>query len=409
MGKSSDLDGQLALAADRSIAEMAGGLLFWSAPGRIRTCDARFRKPTLYPLSYGGGWEGSGYPGRQREPGAEGARYVAPMRVAVFSTKPYDVDSLRAADEDDRHELLFLEPRLTLETVALAQGCDGVCVFVNDDVGAAVLEALHEAGVRLVALRSAGFNHVDLSTAARLGMTVARVPGYSPHAVAEHAVGLILALNRKIHRAYNRVRENNFALAGLLGFDLHGRTVGVVGTGRIGVVFSRILLGFGCRVLAVDPFPSAECESLGVEYVDLDRLFGESDIVALHCPLTPDTHHLVDAAAIERMRDGVMLINTSRGALVDTSAVIEGLKSGKIGYLGLDVYEEEADLFFEDLSDSVVRDDVFARLLTFPNVLITGHQAFFTSEALTNIARTTIANIDAFERGEGELHRVTAG
>jgi D-lactate dehydrogenase len=331
------------------------------------------------------------------------------VRVAVFSSKPYDVESLRAANEGHGHELVFFEPRLSPATAPLAEGCDAVCLFVNDDARAESLEGLASLGVRLLALRSAGFNHVDLGTAAGLDMTVARVPGYSPHAVAEHAVGLILALNRKIHRAYNRVREHNFTLTGLLGFDLHGRTVGVVGTGQIGTVFAGIMQGFGCRVLATDPLPSEACRAMGVEYVPLPDLLAAADIVALHCPLTPDTHHVIDRDALARMRDGVMLINTSRGALVDTAAVIEGLKSGKIGYLGLDVYEEEADLFFEDHSDLVLRDDVFARLQTFPNVLITGHQAFFTEEALRNIAAATIGNLTAFERGHGELHAVTTG
>jgi D-lactate dehydrogenase len=327
------------------------------------------------------------------------------MRVAIFSTKPYDVDSLTAANAGAGHDLVFLEPRLSVTTAPLAHGAEAVCAFVNDDLSAGVLERLHGSGVRLVALRSAGYNHVDLSAAAELGLTVARVPGYSPYAVAEHATGLVLALNRRLHRAYNRVRENNFALTGLLGFDLHGKTVGVVGTGQIGAVFCRIMLGFGCRVLAYDPAPDEACAARGVEYVDLPRLFAESQILSLHCPLTPQTHHLVDAAALEQLRDGVMLINTSRGALVDTVAVIDGLKRGKIGFLGLDVYEEEADLFFEDLSDRVVGDDVFARLLTFPNVLITGHQAFFTAEALANIAAVTLDNVTAFARG-GPLHRV---
>ena len=330
------------------------------------------------------------------------------MRVAVFSTKAYDRQFLLAANEQHRHDLVFLESRLSLDTVALSAGCGAVCAFVNDDLGSDVLGALAERGVRLVALRSAGFNHVDLTTAVELGLTVARVPGYSPHAVAEHCVGLILALNRKIHRAYNRVRENNFALTGLLGFDLYGKTVGVVGTGKIGTCLARIMTGFGCRVLAVDPVPNDECRRIGVEYVDLDALLAASDIIALHCPLTPETYHLVGRERLAKMKDGMMLINTSRGALVDTAAAIEALKSGKIGQLGLDVYEEEAGLFFEDLSDQVLGDDVFSRLLTFPNVLITGHQAFFTEEALRNIAATTIANITAFERGEGTLHRVTA-
>jgi D-lactate dehydrogenase len=328
------------------------------------------------------------------------------MRIAMFSSKPYDVESFQQANAVG-HDIVYLEPRLTIETAPLASGCEGVCAFVNDDLGAAVLEELAARGVRLIALRSAGFNHVDLATARRLGLSVVRVPGYSPHAVAEHAVGLMLALNRKIHRAYIRVRENNFALNGLLGFDLHGRTVGVIGTGQIGTEFAKIMLGFGCQVVASDPYPNDTCRGLGVEYVHLHELLDRSEVIALHCPLTPETYHVIDSAAIERMRDGVMLINTSRGALVDTTAVIEGLKSGRIGYLGLDVYEEEADLFFEDLSDRVVHDDVFSRLLTFPNVLITGHQAFFTVEAVTRIAETTIANIAAFERGEGELHVVT--
>lgn len=329
------------------------------------------------------------------------------MRVAVFSTKPYDEQFLRAANETAGHELVFLEPRLTAATAPLATGCDAVCAFVNDDLGTEVLTILAGLGVRLVALRSAGFNHVDLATAARLGMTVARVPGYSPYAVAEHCAGLILALNRRIHRAHNRVRENNFALTGLLGFDLHGRTVGVIGTGRIGICFTRIMAGFGCRVLAYDPYPSDEGIQAGAEYVPLEKLLAESHIVTLHCPLTTETFHLINDERIGQMRDGVMLINTSRGALVDTAAVIRGLKSGKIGYLGLDVYEEEANLFFEDLSDQVPSDDLFSRLTTFPNVLITGHQAFFTEEALRNIAATTIANLNAFKRGEGAAHPVT--
>lgn len=329
------------------------------------------------------------------------------MRVAVFSTKPYDESFLRTANHAAGHELVYLEPRLSAETALLAAGCPAVCAFVNDDLSAQVLHTLADMGVRLIALRSAGFNHVDLATAARLGITVARVPGYSPHAVAEHCVGLILALNRKIHRAHNRVRENNFALTGLLGYDLYGKTVGVVGTGTIGANFARIMAGFGCRVLATDPYPSDDARRYA-DYVPLDELLAGSHIVTLHCPLTPETYHLINRDRIALMRDGVMLINTSRGALVDTAAVIEGLKNGKIGHLGLDVYEEEADLFFEDLSDRFISDDMFSRLITFPNVLITGHQAFFTEEALRNIAATTIANITAFERGEGAVHPVTA-
>jgi D-lactate dehydrogenase len=328
------------------------------------------------------------------------------MKVAVFSTKPYDQKFLDEANQKHGHELEFFEPRLTPATSPLAAGFGAVCAFVNDQLNAEVLNALAEHGTRLIALRSAGFNHVNLESAAALGLTVARVPAYSPYAVAEHAVALILALNRKLHRAYARVREGNFSLDGLLGFDIHGCTVGIVGTGKIGVAFARIMKGFGCRLLAHDPHPNAACEELGVEYVELSELFARSDIIALHAPLTPDTHHLINAASLAQMRDGVMLINTSRGALVDTRAVINALKAGKLGALGLDVYEEEEDLFFEDFSGQVIADDVFARLLTFPNVVITGHQGFFTREALRNIAETTLANVSAFESGRGELHEV---
>ncbi|MEW5931112.1 MAG: 2-hydroxyacid dehydrogenase [Gemmatimonadota bacterium] len=322
------------------------------------------------------------------------------MRIAVFSTKRYDRESLAAANERHGHELAYLEPRLTPETAPLARGYPAVCAFVNDVLSAEVLRTLAEGGTRMLALRSAGFNNVDLRAAEELGMVVARVPAYSPHAVAEHAVALILALDRKIHRAYNRVREGNFSLDGLLGFDLHGRAVGIVGTGKIGEAFARIMAGFGCRLLAVDPFPRAEVEALGARYVALEELFAESDVIALHTPLTPETHHVIDAAALARMKPGVMLINTGRGALVDTPAVIDALKCGRIGALGLDVYEEEADLFFEDHSGDVITDDVFARLLTFPNVLVTAHQGFFTEEALRAIAETTLGNVSAFERGE---------
>jgi len=328
------------------------------------------------------------------------------MRVAVFSQKPYDREFLQAANGVHGHELVFFEVHLSASTAALAKGFTAVCAFVNDCLDAAVLESLAEGGTRLIALRCAGFNNVDLAAADRLGITVARVPAYSPYAVAEHTVGLMLTLNRKIHRAYNRVREGNFALDGLLGFDFQGKTVGIVGTGKIGLCVARILHGFGCRLLAYDPYPNPGCDELDVAFVELPELLRRSDVITLHSPLTRETHHLVDAEAISQMRDGVMLINTSRGGLVDTQAVIDALKSGKIGYLGLDVYEEEADLFFEDLSQQPIQDDVFSRLLVFPNVLITGHQAFFTREALRNIADTTIANISGFESGHGEVHRV---
>jgi D-lactate dehydrogenase len=320
------------------------------------------------------------------------------MRIAFFSTKPYDRLFFDAANAGHGHELDYFEPRLTQATAPLAAGHEAVCAFVNDELDAGTLNVLAAAGVRLVALRCAGFNQVDLPAARDLGLSVVRVPAYSPYAVAEHAVGLMLALNRHLHRAYNRVREGNFALDGLLGFDLHGRTVGIVGTGEIGRVVARILNGFGCTLLAFDPHPSAACETLGVTYLPLDDLFATADVITLHCPLTPQTLHLVDAAALARMKPGVMLINTSRGALVDTRAAIDALKSGTLGYLGLDVYEEEGPLFFEDRSGLVIQDDVFTRLLTFPNVMLTGHQAFFTREALARIAATTLDSATHFAR-----------
>lgn len=318
------------------------------------------------------------------------------MNVAFFSTKKYDQTSFLTAN-NGRHHLRFLEPHLEMDTAALARGSDAVCVFVNDTLDAAVLEELSRLGVRFIALRCAGFNNVDLAAAARLGMGVGRVPAYSPHAVAEYTVALMLTLNRQVHRAYNRVREGNFSLEGLIGFDFHGRTVGLIGTGKIGAITAKIVLGLGCHVIAYDPFPNKECVALGVEFVNLGELFSRSHIISLHCPLTPENHHLISDAALSKMRDGVMIINTSRGALIDTRAVIEALKSGRVGYLGLDVYEEEGDLFFEDLSDKIIADDIFTRLLTFPNVLITGHQAFFTRNAMDNIAATTITNLTEFE------------
>lgn len=331
------------------------------------------------------------------------------MHIAVFSTKAYDRRFLDAANEraGSPHRLSFLDLRLNEDTAILTRGAEAVCAFVNDRVDAPVIDLLAERGTRLIVLRSAGFNNVDLEAARRRKIAVGRVPGYSPEAVAEHTIAMMLSLNRHLHRAYARVREGNFALDGLLGFDVHGRTAGVVGTGKIGTAVVRILRGFGCRVLAYDPYPHDECAALGVNYVSLDTLLHESHIVTLHCPLTPQTHHLIDAAAIGKMQRGAMLINTSRGAVVDTRAVIDALKSGALGYLGLDVYEEEGDLFFNDLSDKVITDDVFARLLTFPNVLITGHQAFFTAEALTAIAEATIDNVSRFEATGRPGHEVS--
>jgi len=329
------------------------------------------------------------------------------MRIAIYSTRAYDRQFLEQANVGDAHELVFLESRLETATLATAAGAQAVCAFVNDQLDAPVLHGLHALGVRLLVLRCAGFNHVDLQAAADLGLAVGRVPEYSPHAVAEHTVALVLTLNRKIHRAYARVREGNFALEGLLGFDLHGRTVGVVGTGKIGLCFARIMAGFGCHVLAFDPQVNGEAQALGVNYVPLPELLARSDIVSLHCPLTPRTHHLIDAAALAQMKPGAMLVNTSRGAVIDTPATIVALKSGALGCLGLDVYEEEGDLFFRDLSGAAIRDDVFARLLTFPNVVVTGHQAFFTEDALRAIADTTFANVNAFAATGQPLHAVS--
>lgn len=329
------------------------------------------------------------------------------MQLAFFSTKPYDRRFMESANQDAGHRLTFFEPRLTPETAPLAAGYPGVCVFVNDTLDAGVLQRLADQGTRLILLRCAGYNNIDLDAARRLGLTVARVPVYSPHAVAEHTLALILALNRKIHRAYNRVREGNFAIDGLLGFDLHGKTVGLVGTGRIGAIMAKICLGLGCEVLAYDLKPNPACEQSGVAYVPLEDLVARSDILSLHCPLTPDTHHLISAGTVAKMKPGVMLVNTSRGGLIDAAAVIAGLKSGRIGSVALDVYEEEGDVFFEDLSDTVLQDDVLARLLTFPNVLITSHQAFFTQEAMQKIAETTLANATGFSSGAiDEANRV---
>jgi D-lactate dehydrogenase len=322
------------------------------------------------------------------------------MKIAVFGARDYDRHSLNVANAQFGHDLIYLKPHLSHETCSLAEQIPAVCAFVNDTLDRSVLTRLAQGGTTLVALRCAGFNNVDLPAAAEVGVRVVRVPSYSPYAIAEHTVGMMLSLNRKIHRAYNRVREGNFALDGLLGFDMHGRTVGLIGAGQIGTIVARILRGFGCNLLVHDKQESGECLSLEVEYVDLDRLLAESDIISLHCPLTPQTTRLINAEALAKVKPGVMLINTSRGAVVDTRAAIEALKSGRIGYLGLDVYEEEAGVFFEDGSDEAVRDDMLARLLTFPNVLITGHQAFFTREALANIAETTLANIAAIEKGE---------
>ena len=328
------------------------------------------------------------------------------MRVCVFSTKPHDRRFLSEANKAG-HDLMFQEPRLSAETARLAENAEAVCVFVNDIADAKALSILKACGVRLIALRCAGFNNIDLIAARDLGITVARVPAYSPHSVAEHTVALMLGLNRRLHRAYNRVREGNFVLDGLMGFDLYGKTVGIIGTGQIGLTTMQILKGFGCRLLASDPTPNPACVELGARYTTIEEIFETSDIVSLHCPLTPQTYHLVDSDLLARTKPGLMLINTGRGALINTPAVIDALKSGQLGSLGIDVYEEEEDLFFEDLSDQMLQDDIFARLLTFPNVLITGHQAFFTQEALTAIAQTTHENITAFQESGRAVHEVS--
>ena len=321
------------------------------------------------------------------------------MRIAVYDTKPYDREYLGRQSEGI--EWHFHEFRLDEKTSGTATNTDAVCVFVNDRVDAACLQKLKALGVRLVALRCAGFNNVDLLAAKNAGISVVRVPAYSPYAVAEHAVGLLLTLNRKIHRAYNRVREHNFSLTGLVGFDLHGKTVGIIGTGKIGRITAEIYRGFGTKVLAYDPFPALEWAlAKGVEYVPVSDLLVRSDIVSLHTPLTQETHHLLNDERFGQMKPGAYLINTSRGKLVDTAALLEALKKGRLGGVALDVYEEEEGVFFEDLSGQVLLDDELSRLLTFPNVLVTSHQAFLTHEALSEIARVTSENIRRFEARE---------
>lgn len=320
------------------------------------------------------------------------------MQVMVFDAHSYDQEFMNRANKG-HFELSYTTVGLDPQTAALAKDYPAICCFVNDDGSAETLEVLAAGGTRLLALRSTGFNNIDLAAATRLGITVMRVSAYSPYAVAEFAVGLLQTLNRKIHRAYNRTRENNFRLGGLLGHDIHGRTVGVIGTGKIGAVFARIMKGFGCDLLGYDVAENPECHELGMRYAPLDEVLSQADIISLHVPLLPTTHHIINRRTLGLMKRGVMLVNTSRGGLIDTEALIEALKEGRLGSVGLDVYEEEDGLFFRDLSDRIVQDDVFARLISFPNVLVTGHQAFFTHEAFTTIAETTIRNIADFEAG----------
>lgn len=329
------------------------------------------------------------------------------MNVTIFSAHEFEKNYISGSN-GGKHNLQFLSVRLNAETAALATGSQAVVLFVNDDASGAVVKKLHEAGVRYIALRSAGYNNVDITEAKKLGMRVARVPAYSPYAVAEHAVALMLALNRRIIRANNRVHELNFSLDGLIGFDMNGKTVGIIGTGQIGRVVARIMHGFGCKVLAFDPVETEELKTkLNVQYVPIDELYKRSDIITLHVPLFPSTRYLINSESINQMKQGVMLINTSRGALVNTKDVINALKKGKIGYLGLDVYEDEAGLFFHDHSDDILQDEVISRLLSFKNVLITSHQGFLTDTALTNIADTTIFNLDCFANGSQSENEVS--
>jgi D-lactate dehydrogenase len=321
------------------------------------------------------------------------------MKVAVFSTKSYDQDFFQKFNIYRNIHFTYFEAPLNNKTANLCFGFEAVCVFVNDKIDAETAQILSKNGVKLIVLRCAGFNNIDLEAAEKYHLKVLRVPAYSPSSIAEHAVAMILTLNRKTHKAYNRVRENNYSLENLIGFNLEGKTVGVVGTGRIGAVFCKIMTGFGCRVIAYDTFKSEELLKIGVEYKTLDELWSSSDIISLHCPLTPETHHLINKDEFKKMKQGVMVINTSRGGVINTKDVIVALKSGKLGYLGIDVYEQEENLFFRDLSESIVQDDLIARLMSFPNVLITAHQGFFTNEALEQITVITLKNIENFEKG----------
>ena len=319
------------------------------------------------------------------------------MKVAVFNTRSFDQQALEKANTLFGHDLVFFETELTRKTAALAAGFKAVSIKTPSLLDEQTLLVLSQGGTYWISLRSAGFDYVDIAAAHRLGQVVVRVPAYSPYAIAEHAVGLILALNRKIHRAYARVREGNLSLEGLVGFDLHGRTAGIIGTGKIGTAVAKIMHGFGCRLLAYSRTPKEDCLAIGVRYVSLPELYAESDMITLHCPLTPQTFHLINAQSLDQMKRGVMLVNTSRGGLIHGKAVVQALKSGQVGYLGLDVYEHETNLFQQDLSNTVIQDDIFERLLTFPNVIITGHQAWLTVDALRNIAESTLSNLDDLE------------
>lgn len=321
------------------------------------------------------------------------------MKIAFFDAKKYDIDFFNEANKEFEFTIKYFSERLSIDTVIMASGYDVVCAFVNDDINEEVILKLEEQNIGLIAMRCSGYNNIDMKTALNK-IQIARVPAYSPYAVAEHALALIMSLNRKTHKAYNRTRESNFSIKGLLGFDLHGKKAGVIGTGKIGRIFIKIVKGLGMNVVAYDPYPNeSHAKDLGFSYAGIDELYRSSDIISLHCPLTKDTFHLIDKDAISLMKKNVMLINTSRGGLIDTKALVESLKEGKVGYVGLDVYEEEENFFFEDHSDSIITDDILARLQTFGNVLITSHQAFFTKEALCNISFTTLSNIKEFQSG----------
>ena len=326
------------------------------------------------------------------------------MKIAVFSTQKYDREFLSAVPTE--HKFVFFEAQLNTDTVNLTQGFDGVCIFVNDHADSEIISELKNNGIKVIALRCAGFNNVDVRAAEKAGIRVVRVPAYSPEAVAEHAVALIMTLNRKTHKAYLRIKENNFSLERLTGFNIYGKTVGVVGTGKIGKAFCKIMLGFGAKVIAYDKFEDDEAKKLGIKYVTFEEVLKNSDIISLHCPLTPETKYMIDWEAFANMKDGVMLINTSRGALINTKDAILALKRGKIGYLGIDVYEQEEHLFYKDLSENIIPDDTIARLMSFPNVMMTSHQGFFTKEALTEIAATTVGNIDCVAQGKPSPNEV---
>jgi len=330
------------------------------------------------------------------------------MRIAVFSAKKYERELLTAANASYGHELVYFDSMLEPETASLAAGFAAVCVFVNDLANAQAIGILAGGGTRLIATRSTGFNHIDLNAARDHGIAVVRVVEYSPYSVAEFTVGLLLALNRKIHRAYNRTRDGNFELEGLMGFDFHGRCVGVIGTGKIGRVFAAIMRGFGCEILGYDKFQNPEFTAAGGAYATLEDTCRRADILSLHCPLTPETHHIVNAGTLAAMKPRVLLANTSRGGLIDTEAAIDALKSGRLGGLAIDVYEQETELFFHDLSSEVITDDIIQRLVSFPNVIVTGHQAFFTREAVGTIISTTLESISDFEANRPLRNQVAA-